>query len=77
MTTFDIQYVGPWPPIRSRCSDLHARNDAPWNLARISTRARLTNQDPFAVNYVYQYLSNPGSGVDIYVVDTGLFFPSV
>ena len=77
MTTFDIQYVGPWPSTRSCYSNIHARNDAPWNLARISTRARLTNQDPYALNYTYQYLSNPGDGVDIYVVDTGLFSPFV
>ena len=75
MTTFDVQYVGLWSSVRLCYSNLHVRNDAPWNLARISTRARLTKQDPLALNYEYQYLPNPGSGVDIYVVDTGLFFP--
>jgi cerevisin len=77
MTAFDVQYVGLWSSVRLWYSNLHVRNDAPWNLARISTRTRLTNQDPFALNYAYQYLPNPGSGVDIYVVDTGLFFPFV
>ena len=52
------------------------RKNAPWNLARVNTRARLTNQDPLALDYVYSYLENPGHGVDIYVVDTGSFFRS-
>jgi len=46
--------------------------DASWNLARISTRNKLSNQDPFALNYQYKYLPQPGYGVDIYVVDTGI-----
>ncbi|KAF9651864.1 serine protease [Thelephora ganbajun] len=49
------------------------QNDAPWGLARVSTRKKLAKQDPFALDYQYQYLSNPGVGVDIYVVDTGIF----
>ena len=63
----------PWPPSGFRYSNSHARNDAPWNLARVSTRTGLAKQDPFALDYVYRHLANPGSGVDIYVVDTGLF----
>ena len=51
------------------------RNDASWNLARVSTRTKLAKQDPFALDYQYKYNSGPGSGVDIYVVDTGLSFP--
>lgn len=54
--------------------DTSFRNNAPWGLARISTREKLANQDPFALTYQYQYDSQPGSGVDIYVVDTGLLF---
>ena len=75
MTTYDVQYVGLWSSNRLCCLNLHVRNDAPWNLARISTRTRLTNQDPSALDYVHQYLPDPGRGVDIYVVDTGLLFP--
>jgi len=74
MKTFVDQCVEPWPSLGSCYSNSHARNDAPWNLARISTRARLIKQDPFALDYSYRYLANPGIGVDIYVVDTGLFF---
>ena len=51
------------------------RNDEPWNLARISTPNKLSNQDPYALTNTYNHLANPGNGVDIYVVDTGLSFP--
>jgi len=74
--TFVDQYVEPWSSLRPCCSNSYARNDAPWNLARVSTRTRLVKQDPFALDYSYRYLANPGIGVDIYVVDTGLFFSS-
>ena len=39
----------------------------------MSARDKLDNQDPFALDYEYNYLPNPGSDVDIYVVDTGLW----
>jgi hypothetical protein len=74
MKTFVDQYVELWPSVGSCYSNPHARNDAPWNLARVSTRTRLPKQDALALDYVYQYLAEPGRGVDIYVVDTGLFF---
>ena len=73
MSTFDVQYVRSPPPVVPRRSDISFRNDASWNLARVSTRAKLTNQDPFALNYQYEYQPGPGDGVKIYVVDTGLF----
>ena len=40
----------------------------------MSTRTKLSNQDPFALNYQYKYLPEPGNGIDIYAVDTGAFF---
>lgn len=73
MTAFDIQYVELWSSLRLCYLNQHLRNDAPWNLARISTRAKLAKEDPFALDYEYKYLPEPGRGVDIYVVDTGLF----
>ena len=73
MKTFIDQYVELHASVGFCCSTSHARNDAPWSLARVSTRTRLVKQDPFALDYTYRYLANPGIGVDIYVVDTGLF----
>ena len=49
------------------------RKNAPWNLARVSTRNRLSDQNSLGLSYTYEYDSKPGDGVDIYVVDTGLF----
>lgn len=54
-------------------SAFEVQTDASWNLARMSARAKLGNQDPFALNYEYNYLPNPGKDVDIYVVDTGIY----
>lgn len=73
----NIQWVGLSPSVRLCHLDPHIRADAPWGLARISTRTKLVNQDPLALYYEYKYLPNPGRGVDIYVVDTGLFSPLV
>ena len=51
-----------------------SRNNAPWNLARISTRNELTNQNSKDLTFPYNYdPSKLGNGVDIYVIDTGLF----
>ena len=74
MSAFGTQYVELLvfvEPVRSNTS---VRTDASWNLARISTRNKLTDQNPFDSNFTYSYSgSSPGSGVDIYVVDTGSF----
>ncbi|OBZ73261.1 Proteinase R [Grifola frondosa] len=48
------------------------RDNAPWGLNRISQGPPLANQNPFATNFVYTYNNNPGYGVDIYVLDTGV-----
>jgi cerevisin len=75
MSTSDVQYVKPPPSVGSCHSNPSARPDASWNLARVSTRDELVDQDPFDLTYTYEYSSGPGSGVDIYVVDTGSFPP--
>jgi hypothetical protein len=77
MSTFEAQYVESPPSVGSCHSSISVRTDASWNLARVSTRDKLANQDPFALTYQYNYIPKPGSGVDIYVVDTGLFFPVI
>ncbi|KAG6864561.1 hypothetical protein C0991_008656 [Blastosporella zonata] len=47
--------------------------NAPWGLSRISQAAKLTNQDTSALTYTYTFDTSPGRGVDIYIVDTGVF----
>ncbi|OCH93509.1 hypothetical protein OBBRIDRAFT_749477 [Obba rivulosa] len=41
---------------------------APWGLARVSHRSRLT----FSTFTKYEYNKNGGAGVDVYVIDTGI-----
>lgn len=49
------------------------QNDAPWGLARISSREKLTGSDDTALNFQYKYDSAAGSGAVIYFIDTGIF----
>jgi len=69
MSNSDVEYIADDGIVST--SDV--QTDASWNLARVSTRAKLTNQDPFALTFKYGYNPNPGKGVDIYVVDTGIY----
>ncbi|RDB20460.1 hypothetical protein Hypma_012437 [Hypsizygus marmoreus] len=48
------------------------QTDATWGLARISQDAKLANQDTTAL-FTYTYGVQGGSGVDIYVLDTGVY----
>lgn len=74
MSTFEVQYVELSPFAGPYHSSASVRTDASWNLARVSSRDKLANQDPVALTYKYGYRPDPGNGVDIYVVDTGLSF---
>ncbi|KAK0226602.1 peptidase S8/S53 domain-containing protein [Armillaria fumosa] len=47
---------------------LNVQKGAPWGLARISHRPKLT----FGTFTKYEYDSNGGEGVDVYVIDTGI-----
>lgn len=49
------------------------QTNAPWGLARISSNSRLTSTDTSALTYTYIYDSVAGQGVDVYVVDTGIY----
>ncbi|KAG8937172.1 subtilisin-like serine protease [Tulasnella sp. 418] len=49
------------------------QSNAPWGLQRIDQRTRLTNINPAGLNFVYTYNDPAGSGVDVYVVDTGIY----
>ncbi|KAJ3483606.1 hypothetical protein NLI96_g6203 [Meripilus lineatus] len=44
------------------------QTNAPWGLARLSTNARLTNQNTGALTFTYNFGAAAGSGVDIYIV---------
>ncbi|PFH47791.1 hypothetical protein AMATHDRAFT_6423 [Amanita thiersii Skay4041] len=48
------------------------QTDATWGLQRISNSAPIPSTDPSALTYDYTYTAT-GSGVDIYIVDTGIF----
>ncbi|GLB33454.1 putative peptidase S8 family protein [Lyophyllum shimeji] len=48
------------------------QTDATWGLARISQDAKLSNQNPNAL-FTYNYGVQAGQGVDIYVLDTGVY----
>lgn len=74
MSAFVTQYVVLPSPVRPSHSIAFVRTDAPWGLARVSSRTRLSNQNPINLNYTYEYDSPAGNGVDIYVLDTGLLF---
>ncbi|SJL11638.1 uncharacterized protein ARMOST_15044 [Armillaria ostoyae] len=49
------------------------QTNAPWGLARISQRAALGSSDTSALTYRYNYDPSGGAGVDVYVVDTGIY----
>ncbi|KAF8662099.1 hypothetical protein AX16_001209 [Volvariella volvacea WC 439] len=49
------------------------QTDAPWGLGRISQDGRLANQNAAALTFTYTYDDVSVSGVDVYVVDTGIY----
>ncbi|KAF9528201.1 serine proteinase [Crepidotus variabilis] len=52
---------------------LGTQTDAPWGLERISTTPKLTDQNSLDLTHKYVYKDDKlGSGVDIYIVDTGI-----
>ncbi|KAJ2918818.1 hypothetical protein MD484_g1587, partial [Candolleomyces efflorescens] len=48
------------------------QTNAPWGLARLSSRTKLANQDASKLNFNYAYDDSAGTGVDIYIIDTGV-----
>ncbi|KDR82017.1 hypothetical protein GALMADRAFT_135395 [Galerina marginata CBS 339.88] len=48
------------------------QTNAPWGLARLTSATKLANQDSNALTFTYTYNSTAGSGVDVYVIDTGI-----
>ncbi|OCH91894.1 serine proteinase [Obba rivulosa] len=64
----DVESISEDPIVRA----FQQQYNAPWGLQRISQRAPLTNQNAFDVNFTYTYDASAGSGIDIYVLDTGV-----
>jgi len=48
------------------------QSNAPWGLSRLAQDAALTNTDPTQLNFQYTFDETAGTGVDVYVVDTGI-----
>ncbi|TEB37713.1 serine protease [Coprinellus micaceus] len=54
-----------------RTTEIVTQRDAPWGLARLSSKSRLAgNAD--ALDYAYHFDSKAGEGIDIYIIDTGI-----
>ncbi|KAG8932375.1 subtilisin-like serine protease [Tulasnella sp. 418] len=51
----------------------YSQTNAPWGLQRIDQAAKLTNTNAAGLNFVYGYDDPAGAGVDVYVVDTGIY----
>jgi cerevisin len=52
--------------------DSDSQNDAPWGLGRTCRHAPLESTDDTSLTYFYHWDKKAGSGVDIYIVDTGI-----
>ncbi|CAA7269772.1 unnamed protein product [Cyclocybe aegerita] len=48
------------------------QTNAPWGLARLSSATRLTSTSTGSLTFSYTYDAAAGSGVDIYILDTGV-----
>ncbi|KAJ3508844.1 hypothetical protein NLJ89_g5537 [Agrocybe chaxingu] len=48
------------------------QTNAPWGLARLSSTARLTSTATGSLTFSYTYDAAAGSGVDIFILDTGV-----
>ncbi|KAI8868165.1 cuticle-degrading serine protease [Ramicandelaber brevisporus] len=59
----DVAYIEPDQMARAGA----LQTDAPWNLERINSRARPSSP------YTFNYDPNAGQGVDVYVLDTGIY----
>ncbi|KAJ3502962.1 hypothetical protein NLJ89_g8650 [Agrocybe chaxingu] len=49
------------------------QDDAPWGLARLSSLTPSAIQNAGLLNFTYIYDETAGEGVDIYIVDTGVY----
>jgi len=49
------------------------QTNAPWGLGRIDQAAKLSPANAAALNHSYTYDDTAGAGVDVYVIDTGIY----
>ncbi|KAK0493677.1 serine protease [Armillaria luteobubalina] len=74
----DLNSIRANPDVESIAQDsivsvTTTQTNAPWGLARISQTAALGSSDTSALTYKYNYDSSGSAGVDVYVVDTGIY----
>ncbi|KAJ2924793.1 hypothetical protein H1R20_g12308, partial [Candolleomyces eurysporus] len=55
-----------------RTMDTAHQTDAPWGLARLSSKEWSADQDASQLNFKYTYDNPAGAGVNIYIIDTGV-----
>ncbi|RPD56787.1 serine protease [Lentinus tigrinus ALCF2SS1-7] len=67
----DVEYIEEDGMVNA--SVMVTQNDAPWGLCRINQKAKLKNQHVNALNFTYRYESSAGAGVDIYIIDSGIY----
>jgi cerevisin len=59
-----VEYIEPDQVVKA---NQVSQKDAPWGLARVSQRDKLSGSP-----YTYNYNENAGEGVNVYVIDTGI-----
>ncbi|KAF9018524.1 hypothetical protein BDZ89DRAFT_1103600 [Hymenopellis radicata] len=70
----EVDYIEPDQIVKTteytvhEVSTMDKQKGAPWGLARVSHRPRLT----FGTFTTYEFAENGGEGVDVYVIDTGI-----
>ncbi|KAF9473509.1 serine protease [Pholiota conissans] len=65
----DVEYVSEDGIMHT----MTTQTNAPWGLGRISTTAKLSSTSTSSLTFSYTYDASAGSGVDIYIVDTGVY----
>ncbi|KAF8639361.1 hypothetical protein AX17_001550 [Amanita inopinata Kibby_2008] len=71
----DVQYISEDGTMST--SATVTQTDAPWGLQRIDQAAALGRTDDGSLTFTYTYDSTAGAGVDIYMVDTGVYVDHV
>ncbi|TFK74458.1 peptidase 1 [Pluteus cervinus] len=69
----DVEAIAEDGLMYSQSAQATTQTNAPWGLARLSTSSRLSNQNSSASTFSYSYNQPAGAGVDIYVLDTGVY----